>query len=140
MDSARPGSTQLLDDAFRGSASHCVGSIYLSGGGNMLEDWRKDLKSGLRILAKSPGFTAVAVAALGVGSGASTAIFANIDAVCLHPLPVAEPSQLVEVFTRDTRTVQAASNFILTGSSIPNFQDYRDQNSVCSGMAAATFP
>jgi len=106
----------------------------------MLEDLRKDLKGGLRILAKSPGFTAVAVLSLGLGIGANTAIFTIINAVFLHPLPVAEPSQLVEVFTRDTRTVQAASNFILTGSSIPNFQDYRDQNSVFSGMAAATFP
>jgi len=106
----------------------------------MLEDLRQDVKGGLRVLAKNPGFTAVAVLSLGLGIGANTAIFTIINAVFLHPLPVAEPSQLVEVFTRDTRTVQAASNFILTGSSIPNFQDYRDQNSVFSGMAAATFP
>lgn len=106
----------------------------------MLEDLRLDLWGALRLLAKSPGFTAVAVLSLGLGIGANTAIFTIINAVFLHPLPVAEPSQLVEVFTHDTRTVQAANNFILTGSSLPNFQDYRDHNSVFSGMAAATFP
>lgn len=106
----------------------------------MLENLRQDLRGGIRILARSPGFTAVAVLSLGLGIGANSAIFTIINAVFLHPLPVAEPSQLVEVFTHDTRTVQAASNFNLTGSSLPNFQDYRNRNSVFSGMAAATFP
>jgi putative ABC transport system permease protein len=75
-----------------------------------------------------------------LGIGANTAIFTIINAVFLHPLPVQEPSQLVEMFTRDTKTVDANSNFQLTPTSLPNYEDYRDQNTVFTGLAAATFP
>ncbi len=92
------------------------------------------------MLKKSPGFTFVAVLSLALGIGANTAIFTIINAVFLHPLPVEEPSRLVEVFTRDTLTVDANTNFQLTGTSLPNYEDYRDQNTVFSGLALVTFP
>jgi putative ABC transport system permease protein len=100
----------------------------------------QDLRSGVRMLKKSPGFTAVAILSLALGIGANTAIFTIINAVFLHPLPVQEPSQLVEMYTRDTKTVDANSNFQLTPTSLPNYEDYRDQNTVFTGLAAATFP
>jgi predicted permease len=92
------------------------------------------------MLKKSPGFTFVAVLSLALGIGANTAIFTIINAVFLHPLPVEEPARLAEMFTRDTLTVDANTNFQLTGTSLPNYEDYRDQNTVFSGLAVVTFP
>jgi len=100
----------------------------------------QDLRSGLRILKKSPGFTIVAILSLALGIGANTAIFTIINAVFLHPLPVQDPAQLVEMYTRDTKTIDANTGFQLTPTSLPNYEDYRDQNTVFSGLAAATFP
>ena len=99
----------------------------------------QDLRSGLRLLRKSPGFTLVAVLSLALGIGANTAIFTIINAVFLHPLPVENPSQIAQLYTRDTLTVDTNANFQLTPTSLPNYEDYRDQNSVFSGLAADTF-
>jgi len=106
----------------------------------MAGNFQQDLRGGLRMLKKSPGFTFVAVLSLALGIGANTAIFTIINAVFLHPLPVEEPSRLAELFTRDTITFNANANFQLTGTSLPNYEDYRDQNNVFSGLATVTFP
>ena len=105
----------------------------------MAGNFQQDLRGGLRMLKKSPGFTFVAVLSLALGIGANTAIFTIISAVFLHPLPVEEPSRLAEMFTRDTLTLDAETNRQLTPTSLPNYEDYRDQNTVFTGLAAVTF-
>ena len=64
-------------------------------GWNSVETLWQDLRYGLRMQAKNPGFTAVAIITLALGIGANTAIFSLIDAVMLRSLPVHDPSQLV---------------------------------------------
>ena len=94
----------------------------------------QDLRYAARVLMKKPGFTTVAVLSLALGIGANTAIFTVINAVFLHPLAIEDPSRVVEVFTRDTKTVQTG-NFTLTPSSFQNYEDYRDQNEVFTALA-----
>jgi len=97
----------------------------------MLHNLLHDLRYGARMLWKSPGFTFIAVLTLALGIGANTAIFSIIDVLLFRPLPVTQPDQLVRIFSGDTRG-NAGWGFI----SLPEFQDYRDQSAVFSGLAA----
>src|SRR6202163_537569 len=60
-----------------------------------LEQLWQDVRYGLRMLRRSPGFTAVAVLTLGLGVGANTAIFSLVDTALLRALPVSEPENLM---------------------------------------------
>src|SRR5207253_1191428 len=76
-----------------------------------------DVRFGLRMLAKNPGFTAVAVITLALGIGANTAIFTLVDAIMIKSLPVANPKQLYRLGDNDNCCVmtgtQNGGSFVL---------------------------
>jgi len=80
----------------------------------------QDIRYGLRVLAKNPGFTAVAVLTLALGIGVNSAIFSLVDAVILRPLPYPEPEQLVGLGQWRN---QRGEGYIQTGVSAPNIVD-----------------
>ncbi|HXH85967.1 MAG TPA: ABC transporter permease, partial [Nitrospira sp.] len=95
--------------------------------------WLQDVKFGLRVLAKNPGFAIVAVLTLALGIGANTAIFSVVDAVLLKPLPYAQPNHLVKVWGTFTGIgLPDDRNWI----SAPEFQDLQTQNKCFSHISA----
>src|SRR5262249_16938809 len=96
------------------------------------DDMLQDLRFGVRMLAKSPGFTAIAALSLATGIGANTAIFSLIDAVSLKLLPVERPEQLYFIQNVGTRRQEGGA------PPYPCFERFRDQNRSFTGMAAFT--
>jgi predicted permease len=92
----------------------------------------RDVVYALRGFRRNPTFTAVAIASLALGIGLNTAIFNLVSAVLLQPLPVRDPARLMSVFTLDR------INPGLLYCSYPNYKDYRDRNTVFSGLALYT--
>ena len=99
-----------------------------------METLLRDVRYGIRSLAKRPGFTVVALIALALGIGANTAIFSLVNAVLLRPLPFAEPDRLVWMwgkFSGGNRASVAPLDFL----------DYRKENKTFEEFAASfSFP
>ena len=99
----------------------------------MIGDLGQDVRYGLRMLAKNPAFTAIAVLALALGIGANSAIFSVVNAILLRPLPYKNPEQLVMVWENATHL-----GFPKDTPSPANFLDWRQQTTVFESMAAFT--
>lgn len=98
----------------------------------MLDHFRSDLRSAFRRLRSSPGYAAVSIITLGLGIGASTAIFSAVDGVLLKSLPYRDPGSLVQMW--ESSTPRNFTNFPVTPS---NLADWRDQARSFSGFTAA---
>jgi predicted permease len=90
----------------------------------------QDIRFGLRMLRKSPGFSAIAVFTLALGIGANTAIFSIVNGVLLNPLPFPHADRLVILH-------ESKPNFERGSISYPNFKDWRDNNHTFSSMATS---
>src|SRR5437667_2523621 len=99
--------------------------------------WIQDLRYGLRILAKNPGFTSVAVATLALAIGANSTIFSLMNSTLLHSLPgIERQGELVGVYRSHVKHGEALNYDTL---SYPNYKDCSDKNLVFSGLAAYAY-
>ena len=95
-----------------------------------------DFRYGIRILAKSPGFTTVVVLTLALGIGANTAIFSLLDQAILRALPVKDPSRLVLVSDGEYRRGWSTSDNSEMVYSYPHYKEVRDKISLFDGVIA----
>src|SRR5580658_8062732 len=93
----------------------------------------QDLRYGLRLLARSPGFTAIALLTLTLGIGATAAIFSVVDAVLLRALPYRDPQRLVSVF-EDIGDLGFPRNTPAPG----NYAEWKAQTRIFEDAAAAS--
>ena len=98
----------------------------------MLETLLQDVRFGLRMLRRNPGFSLIAILTLALGIGANTAIFSVVNAVLLRPLPFAEPEQLVWAWGNIRDRANRASVAPL------DYVDYRAQTTTFEQLAAWT--
>ncbi len=89
----------------------------------------QDVRYGLKLLAKKPGFTLAAVLSLSLGIGANAAIFTLVNAVLFRTAPIADPDRQMYIYT-------GTRDSLWSSSSYPNYVDLRDRNEVFEGMAA----
>src|SRR5712691_10946062 len=99
----------------------------------------QDIRVGARMLAKHPGFTAIAVLTLALGIGANTGIFTILRQVVLQRLPVPHPEQLVLLYSPGPKQGHVNSDESEEGAesfSYPMYANLRDRNTVFTGLAA----
>ena len=97
-----------------------------------MRNFLQDLRYGMRMMVKRPGFTLIAALTLALGIGANTAIFSAVNAVLLKPLPFPESGQLLDL----SETFKPDG----WGSvSVPTLEDWKTQNTVFDGISAYWF-
>ncbi len=96
-----------------------------------METLLQDLRYGIRMVRKSPGFSAVVVITLALGIGANTALFSVVDAILLRPLPFRQPEQLVSV-----KDDMPGANLTDAGMSQPELDDFQRRSGVFDHISA----
>ncbi len=96
----------------------------------------QDLRFAVRLLIRNRAVTLVAVLSLALGIGANTTVFTLVNAILLQPMLVRDIDRLVTIGTNEVRN---NTPVVLGGTSRPNFEDLRDQNSVLSGATLTGF-
>ena len=129
----RGAAAALLLEAIHASVGRRTrdGSVLESSpkGRPMFEAVLRDIRYGLRGLARNPGFTAVAMISLALGIGFNTAIFTLVNAVLLRPLPISEPERLLTIYASEKDGYKYAT------SSLLDYRDLSERNQTLSGLA-----
>jgi hypothetical protein len=99
-------------------------------GWRVVEELALDVRFALRMLRKTPGFTATVVLTLALGVGVMTGIFSVIDSLLLRPLPFPDSDRLVSLYYRTT------DGLVLDSWSYPDFEYFRDHGDFLSSLAA----
>jgi predicted permease len=107
-----------------GNVTHVQEVYRAQWGWPAVESWLQDLRYGLRLVSRNPGFASVAIVVLALAVGANTVIFSVAHALLLKPLAVERPDEIVMVQHRGT-----------LGFSFPDYQDLRDRNDAFEDMA-----
>lgn len=117
----------LSEDDARAAARRAFGNVlqaeerfYEQQRWNWWDHLRQDVRYGLRMLSRAPGFTAISILTIALGIGATTALFSVIDATLLRPLPYWQPEQLVKI--EDDLPGVGSRN---VGMSVPEWQDFQ---------------
>lgn len=99
---------------------------------HLLETFFQDVRYGLRMLRRNPGFAMVAILTLALGIGANTAIFSVVNGVLLNPLPYPYPEQLITLH-------ESKPNFQYGSVSYPNFRDWQKSNRAFSAIGITRY-
>lgn len=129
----------MAPDEARRAARRGVGNVALieeqcrdQRRGRWLHDFQQDLIYGLRMLRRSPGFTAMAAVSLALGIGGNAAILGVIDAVLLQSLPLPNAERLVNI-----KTVPFDSPWLMSDASLPDYLAWKEKSRVFDAIGAS---
>jgi len=126
----RPDEAELTARRRFGNVGHIKDMGRDIKGGGFMETLLQDVRYGVRMLIKTPGYTLIAVFTLALGIGSTTTIFSIVDGYMLRPLPYPDPERLISI---DEISAQRGP---IGGISFTNLLDWREQNQVFTGIAA----